>query len=204
MSLPAESLAKIVVMGTSLGGLRAVETVLGALPKHFSLPVVIVQHRVSDADGRLVELLQKHCVLPVSEPDDKDPIEAGHVYVAPPNYHLQVECVGFSLATDAPVHYARPSIDVLFETAADAFGPRVVGVLMTGASQDGAQGLARIVSRGGLAFVQDPTTAESRVMPDAGLQATKVDRVLSTSEIGRQLVTLHRQAIRDAKALYDA
>jgi two-component system chemotaxis response regulator CheB len=120
----------------------------------------------------------------VRDADDKEPIVAGNVYLAPPDYHLLVEPGHFALSTDERVHHARPSIDVLFESAADAYGERVIGVILTGANQDGASGLARIKAAGGVAIVQDPRDSERREMPDAALAATEVDAVLALDEIG--------------------
>ncbi len=159
----------IVVIGTSLGGLSALRLLLGGLPKTFPVPVAIVQHRHKSSDQSMSQFLQDYVMLPVQEVEDKDEIRPGHVYIAPADYHLLVEPGYFTLSTDAPVSYARPSIDVLFESAADTYSERVIGVILTGANQDGAQGLARIKAAGGLAIVQMPTTAESPIMPEAAL-----------------------------------
>ena len=160
---------KIVVIGTSLGGLHALQVLLPGLPKNFPLSVVIVQHRHKDSDDSLSVFLQQYCSLPLTEAEDKEAIAPGRVYLAPPDYHLLVEVGHFALSTEAPVKQARPSIDVLFESAADAYGGRVIGVILTGASNDGSQGLLRIKSQGGLAIVEEPTTAESPTMPKAAL-----------------------------------
>lgn len=182
---------KIVVIGASLGGFSALKTLLGGLPKDFALPVTIAQHRgrnVCDVD--LSALLQHHCPLPVGEPEDKEDIVPGRVYIAPADYHLLVEEGNFALSTEGPVISARPSIDVLFESAAVAYGTGVVGVLLSGASRDGAEGLARIKKHGGVAVVQDPKTAEFSVMPSAGIESTQVDRILTLPEIPRFLIDL--------------
>ena len=179
--------ADIVVVGTSLGGLAALEILLSGLPAEFPLPVAIVQHRGMDSDETLMLLLQVHCALPVSEPDDKDPIEPGRIYLAPPGYHLLVDRGSFALSMDAKVCYARPSIDVLFESAAEAYKERVIGVVLTGASRDGSEGLARIKGRGGLAVVQDPKGAEAPTMPEAAIAKVKVDRILPLPQIGLHL-----------------
>lgn len=179
--------ADIVVVGTSLGGLAALEILLSGLPAEFPLPVAIVQHRGMDSDETLMLLLQVHCALPVSEPDDKDPIEPGRIYLAPPGYHLLVDRGSFALSMDAKVCYARPSIDVLFESAAEAYKDRVIGVVLTGASRDGSEGLARIKERGGLAVVQDPKGAEAPTMPEAAIAKVKVDRILPLPEIAQFL-----------------
>ena len=174
---------EIVVVGTSYGGLAALQTLLPALAPAFPAPVAIAQHRGKDMDDGLCEFLRRHCPLPLSEPNDKDRIESGHVYLAPRDYHLLVELGRFALSTESPVAFARPSIDVLFESAADAYRERVVGVVLTGANRDGARGLARIKSYGGRAVVQEPQDAVSRAMPEAAREAAKVDRVLPLGEI---------------------
>jgi len=183
---------QLVAVGTSLGGLNALTTLLGQLPPDLAVPVVIVQHRSASTDGAgLAAILQDRTRLPVLEAEDKMPLEAGRVYLAPADYHLLVEQRGLlALSTDAPVRSARPSIDVLFETAAEAYGDGLIGVLLTGASADGADGLVRVKARGGWAIVEDPSTAECRTMPAAGLAVTAVDYVLPLAKIGSHLVTL--------------
>lgn len=173
----------IVVVGTSYGGLAALQEFLPGLAPDLRLPVVVVQHRSRDADDGLCEFLQRCCPLPLGEPNDKDRVERGRVYLAPRDYHLFVEGDHFSLSTDPLVGFARPSIDVLFESAADAYRERAVGVVLTGAGRDGARGLARIKEAGGLAVVQDPREAESRAMPEAAAAAARVDRLLPLREI---------------------
>jgi two-component system chemotaxis response regulator CheB len=138
----------------------------------------------------LVELLQKQCVLPVSEPEDKTPIERDHVYVAPSDYHLLVERDHVALSVDPPVWYARPSIDVLFESVADAYGPAAVGVMLTNSNEDGAAGARAIKRAGGRLIVQDPETAESPVGPRAVLALTEVDAILPIQSIADALVKL--------------
>ncbi|MDI6777288.1 MAG: chemotaxis protein CheB [Syntrophales bacterium] len=178
----------LVVIGASRGGMRVLEKLLSALPKEFSLPVVVVQHRGGDTEDVLVRLLQEHCALTVKEPEDKEVILLGHVYLAPADYHLLVEGDHFAMSNAEPVWYSRPSIDVLFESAADSYGERVIGVILTGNNQDGAKGLAAIKNQGGTAIVQDPATAEARVMPEAAIAATNIDRILSPEKIGPFLV----------------
>ena len=175
----------LIVIGASWGGLHAVGEILAALPEDTDAAVVIAQHRRADAvEGGLAGLLRHRTGLPVADVDDKAPIQRGRVYLAPPDYHLLIQNGYFSLSKDAHVHYARPSIDVLFESAADAYGDRVIGVILTGANADGAQGLAEVKRRGGVAVVQDPGTAERREMPSAALAATAADAVLPLAEIG--------------------
>jgi two-component system chemotaxis response regulator CheB len=181
----------LVVIGTSLGGLQAVLSVLKALPADLPVPVVIVQHRGAGSDGNLVDLLQQSTVLKVVEAEDKTALLPATVFIAPADYHMLVEEGGsLALSTEGPVRSARPSIDVLFETAADAYGPELIGVLLTGASADGALGLARVKARGGRAIVQDPATAECATMPAAGIAATAVDYILPLERIGDHLVSL--------------
>ncbi len=185
---------KIIVVGTSLGGLNALAVLLRGLPPDFMLPMAIVQHRHKDSDRSLDAFLQEYCALPIGEVEDKAPIMPGHVYLAPADYHLLVEPDGFALSTEAPVWYARPSIDVLFESAAGAYGAFAVGVIMTGASQDGALGLAAIKARGGLAVVQEPDTAECRVMPEAAIATAAVDCVLPLEEIAPFLMRITQRS----------
>jgi two-component system chemotaxis response regulator CheB len=182
---------ELAVLGTSLGGLRALETILAALPHHLSFAIAIVQHRHRFSDGELVSHLQQQTSLPILEASDKQPITAGRIYLAPADYHLLVERMGYSaLSTDAPICHARPSIDVLFESAADAYGKQVVGIILTGASQDGAQGLAQINTAGGLTIVQDPATAESVVMPKAAIAAVPTAKILPLKAIASLLIGL--------------
>jgi two-component system chemotaxis response regulator CheB len=181
---------EIVVMGTSLGGLQALEKVLGALPAQFPVPVAVVQHRGKNSDDTLTQLLRRYTPLRVYDAEDKMPLEPGAVYISPPNYHLLVEDGYLALSCDAPVLYARPSIDVLFESAAESYGSRTIGVIMTGASSDGAEGIAAIKKRGGVAVAEDPDTAEARTMPAAAIAAAKVDRILPLAGIGPYLAAL--------------
>jgi two-component system chemotaxis response regulator CheB len=175
----------IVMVGTSWGGLAALRALVSGLPDSLCMAVTLVQHRHKDSDHLLRMLLQERSSLPVCEVEDKMPIEHGMVYVAPPDYHTLVERGYFSLSTEAPVRYSRPSIDVAFGTAADSYGHRTVGIVLTGANSDGAEGLRLISDRGGLALVQDPVTAESATMPRAAARAVPRARVMSLEEIIR-------------------
>lgn len=188
---------ELVVIGTSLGGLHALEVLLAGLPKSFPLPVAIVQHRYKAADSTLATLLQRYSAMQVKEPEDKEAIVPGQIYLAPADYHLLVEAglsqgivPYFALSTEAPVAYARPSIDVLFESAADAYTQKVIGVILTGANDDGAQGLAKIKTRGGMTIVQEPATAEVPVMPEAAIAASRVNSILPLADIAPFLVNL--------------
>lgn len=180
----------IIVMGVSMGGFKTLQTILGALPSGFETPIVIVQHRHSDSGTPLARQLQKYCALSLGEPDDTEPIFPGKVYLAPAGYHLMVQKNRFSLSTDAPVSYAIPSIDVLFESAADSYGARTMGVLLSGANDDGVRGLRKIKAMGGHIIAQDPATAESPIMPQAAISSGVVDRILPLTEIIPYILTL--------------
>jgi two-component system, chemotaxis family, protein-glutamate methylesterase/glutaminase len=181
---------ELVVVGTSWGGLTALGRLLDHLPDGVDLPIAIAQHRGPDSvEGALRAWLQRRSTRVVHEVVDKDPIERGGVYLAPADYHLLVERGSFALSLDERVRHARPSIDVLFESAADAYGAGVIGIVLTGANDDGAAGLARIKERGGLALAQDPATAEARTMPDAAIAAA-APIVLSLEQIGPTIAEL--------------
>jgi two-component system chemotaxis response regulator CheB len=180
-----------VAIGVSTGGLRALEALLCPLPADFPLPLLIVQHVDRDAGAGLAQLLDQRCALRVKEADDQDAIVPGTAYVAPANYHLLVENrERLTLSVDPHVSFARPSIDVLFESAADVFGPHLIGVVLTGANFDGAAGLKRVKDRGGLAIVQEPEDAEAAQMPRAALAATEVDHVVPLGSMATLLVPL--------------
>jgi two-component system chemotaxis response regulator CheB len=181
---------EIVVIGTSTGGLKALQALLSGLPGDFSLPIVIVQHRGKDSDNGLSEYLSECSSLPVSEPEDKEPLLDGHVYLASRDYHLMIENRDFALSTVPPVRFARPSIDVLFESVADAFQTRAIGVILTGANSDGARGLAAIKSRGGLTIVEEPGSAACRELPDAAIALAMPDWILPLHQIAPQLITV--------------
>lgn len=196
-SAPSQPYFELVVVGTSLGGLSALEILLKGLPRSFPASVAIVQHRHKDSNARLSEFLQSFSLLPLQDAVDKSAIVPGHVYLAPADYHLLVESVGrFALSTDMPVSYARPSIDVLFESAADAYGRHTIGVILTGSGRDGAAGLARIKAQGGLTLVQEPQTAESQMMPKAAIATTAVDWILPLADIAPRLIHLCQPVIR--------
>jgi two-component system chemotaxis response regulator CheB len=181
----------LVCIGASWGGLKAVGQVLTDLPEDFDLPIAVAQHRHPDSQAEtLAQLLQTRTNRPVLDVEDKMPIASRHVYIAPPNYHLLVERGSFALSVDEHIQYARPSIDVLFETAAHAYGAGVIGIILTGANADGALGLAGIKSAGGVALIQDPLGAARRTMPDAAIAATAADAVLPVEEIANFLYGL--------------
>ena len=180
-----------VVMGLSAGGMHALKVIIPALSSSFPLPVAITQH-ISESSGRfLVDYLNQLGSLIVKEAEDKEPLRSGHAYLAPAGYHLLIEDDRtFSLSVDDRVNYCCPSIDVLFESAADAFGKSLIGVVLTGANGDGSRGLKSIKARGGAAIVQNPKTAESRYMPQAALEATVVDHVVTLEELAPLLMQL--------------
>jgi two-component system chemotaxis response regulator CheB len=175
---------ELICIGASWGGLRAIETVLNDIPPAVDPPIVVAQHRDAQKSA-LAHVISRHTRRPVVDASDKQSLEPGHVYLAPADYHLLVERGSLALSLEARVQYARPSIDVLFESAADAYGADVIGVILTGANADGAEGLARIKRYGGVAIVQDPAEAERRAMPEAAIAATVADAVLPLAEIGK-------------------
>ncbi len=183
-------MVELIVVGASLGGFDALAALLGALPEDYPLPLAVVQHRSVDSEDLLPVLLQRMTRLPLAEVEDKQPILPGRVYIAPANYHLLVERNHFALSVDDRVRFARPSIDVLFESAADAYRERLAAVLLSGSNDDGAHGIARVKARGGLAIVQDPASAESARMPAAAIAASPVDYVLPLAGIAQLLTEL--------------
>jgi len=171
--------------------MTALSSVLPLLSEDFTLPVIIVQHQHPHGDDFLVHYLDEKCRIPVKQAQEKEAIVPGVIYLAPPNYHLLVEMDRtFSFSITARVNYARPSIDVLFETAAETFGANTIGIILTGANSDGSDGLKEIKGHGGLTIVQDPATAEATEMPRSALRATAVDYLLTPEEIGRLLDNL--------------
>ncbi|RTR34241.1 chemotaxis protein CheB [Shewanella atlantica] len=179
---------RAVVIGASAGGLAAVETVLKELKTSFCLPILLVQHISPHTQSYLATHFEDKCALKVKEADDKEPIKRGYFYIAPPNYHLLVEYDGcVALSIDPPVNFSRPSIDVLFESAADYFGKELIGIVLTGANSDGALGLKKIKERGGLTVVQTIETSEAPAMPAAAIQTACVDHILPLEEIGEFL-----------------
>ena len=174
----------IVVIGASWGGLRALEELFAGLPEDFPTPIVVAQHRDDDSDDELLpRLLNRYTSLCVVDADDKARLEPGTILLAPPGYHVLVTDGCVELSVDEPVQFSRPSIDVLFETAADAYGPRAIGVLLTGSNADGAAGLLEIARRGGRTIVQDPATAERPEMPQAALDVMTPDAVAELGDI---------------------
>ena len=180
----------VVAIGTSWGGLAALTTLLGALPADFGVPVVVVQHRSNDSERLLGQLLQDATDLRVCEIEDKDELTPGTVHLAPANYHVLIEDGYVSLTVEEPVRFSRPSIDVMLTSAADTYGSAAIGVVLTGANEDGARGLAQIVKRGGRALVQDPKTAEIPIMPAAAIRAVPTAEVLPLDALVSRLLEL--------------
>jgi two-component system chemotaxis response regulator CheB len=186
---------RAIVVGASAGGVDALLKILGALPRDFSLPIIGVLHLPEGRDSQLAEVFEQRLQRPVRQAADKAPIEPGMIYFAGPGYHLSIEHgKTFSLSQEDRVHHSRPAIDLLFESAADVYAARLVGVLLTGASQDGARGLACIARGGGLTLVQDPAEAQMPVMPEAALALFRPDHILSLHGIGTMLAELEPPA----------
>jgi chemotaxis response regulator CheB len=177
----------LLVMGASAGGLAVFRQILSALPDDFPIPVLIVLHCAPLEQGGPATVLQRYCKLLISEPEDKEPLISWRVYVAPSGYHMLVEPGVIALSSDQPVHYSRPSIDALFKSAARAYGNRVLGILMTGANEDGARGLLEIKKMGGCTIAQDPVTAESPFMPAAALRMDAAEYVCSIDDVASSL-----------------
>ncbi len=180
-----------VVVGASAGGVDALIALLAELPAHWRLPAVVVIHLPEGHESRLAEVFRHRLPFPVQEAEDKAPVRPGTLYFAPPGYHLSIERDrSFSLSCEPPVLFSRPAIDLLMASAADAYGPALVGVLLTGANVDGAEGLRRIHQAGGLTVVQDPAEALVATMPLAAIAAHPPDFVLPLREIRALLLQL--------------
>jgi len=183
-----------VVMGVSTGGVEALRIILGALPPDFAAPVLVVTHVAPESGNGLATLLDDLCAIKVKEADELETPVAGCVYLAPPNYHLLVELNRqLTLSVDPPINFARPSVDVLFETAAEAYGPGLVGVVLTGAGSDGARGLARVRERGGITVIQSPDQAECDSMPRHALLLVQPDHLVHLADVASLLVKLSKE-----------
>lgn len=182
-------MTRAVVIGASAGAVNALSEVLPALPADYPLPVLIVVHIPADRRNMMAPLFQSKCRMKVQEAEDKEPVQPGTIYFAPPDYHLLVEQDGtLALSTDEPVLHSRPSIDVLFESAADAYGGDLVGVVLTGANADGAKGLRAVCDAGGVALIEDPKNAFSDAMPLAAIRACPLASILSLDGITQHLL----------------
>lgn len=184
----SEAMIEAVVIGASAGAIDALSEILPELPEQFSLPVIVVVHLREDRNSALVDLFRQRCRVEVCEAEDKMPLSAGVVYFAPPDYHLLIDVERWlALSVDPPVQFSRPSIDVLFQSAADVFGAGLVGVVLSGANSDGARGLRSIVDAHGTALVQDPAEAYAPLMPQAAIDACPEARRLSLKQIATYL-----------------
>jgi len=186
----------VVAIGTSWGGLAALTKLFGALPGDFKLPIVVVQHRGNDVERLLGQLLQDATHLTVCEIEDKDSLRPGTIHVAPANYHVLFDDGYLSLTVEEPVRFSRPSIDVMLGSAADAYGPKAIGVVLTGANDDGSRGLAQIAARGGKALVQDPKTAEIPIMPIAAINAVPTAEIVPLDRLAKRLMELSEEPAR--------
>lgn len=181
-----------VVIGVSAGGLNALRKLLTRFPPYFSYPIIIVQHLSPGSDNAWIDIINNECSLRVKEADEKERIESGTIYIAPPDYHLLVEKnKTLSLTIDERVKFARPSINVLFETAVEAYRDKLIGIILTGATDDGALGLKRIKELGGTTIAQDPHTADSGFMPAAAITMGIIDHVLPLEGIADFLIRIH-------------
>jgi len=184
-----------IVIGASAGGVEALLNILSPLRVGFVLPIIVVLHLPEERRSHLAEVFARRVALPVLEAADKTPVVAGTLYFAAPGYHLSVELDrSFSLSLEERVHHSRPAIDYLFQSAADAYGPTLAAVLLTGANRDGAEGMSQVQRRGGLTIVQDPDDAQVATMPQAALDRVQPDHILPIRGIGRLLVELERIA----------
>lgn len=183
-----------IVIGVSAGGLTALTRILGVLPANYHVPIVVVQHRSRDERTLLEEILQTKCKINIRQAEEKEPILSGAVYFAPPDYHLLIEeNKTFSLTYDQPENYSRPSIDVLFETAAIVFGSKLAGIILTGANADGSSGIKMISRNGGTTIAQDPATAEYPEMPQSAIKTGYIQKIMDLDAIGKFLLELKKK-----------
>ena len=180
----------LIVIGCSWGGFLALREIFDSFPEDFPVPIVVAQHRMAQAEDNLHTSLQSASRVPIADVMDKEPLVGGSIYLAPSDYHTMVEGKHLALSTEEVVQYARPSIDVLFESAANSFGSSLIAVILTGANEDGADGMCRVKELGGYTIVQDPDSAIRREMPEAALAKVRPDRVMALEEIGPHLVEL--------------
>lgn len=175
---------KAVIIGGSAGSFQVVTKILSSLPKNFPMPVLLCLHRLKHVRSGFMEALMLKSNIPVEEPYDKDQLKPGRAYLAPANYHMYIELANrIALSTEEPVNHSRPSIDLSFITAANAYRQKLIGIILSGANKDGAFGLKKISENGGVAIVQDPNECEVRTMTQTALQLTKTDYVYSTDQI---------------------
>ena len=185
---------KAIVIGGSAGSIEVLGVLLAALPASLRAAVLVVLHLPRERPSLLCKIFQRRCALPLREAQDKEPIESGTLYFAPPDYHMLVDTgPALALSVDPPVHYTRPSIDVLFESAADAYRHQLIGIVLSGANQDGARGLAAVHAQGGLCLVQEPASAAMRTMPEAAQQRTAGCQALDPQGLAALLTALHQK-----------
>ncbi|MBC3372892.1 chemotaxis protein CheB [Pseudomonas sp. SWRI92] len=184
-------LIEAIVVGASAGGVEALLKIFSPLRRGFRVPILVVLHLPDERNSQLAQVFRHRLAVPVEEAQDKQDISPGTLYVATPGYHLSVEADrSLSLSLEDPVHHSRPSIDVLFESAADVYGPDLLAVVLTGANSDGARGLAKVKAQGGLTIVQDPEEAQVCTMPEAALSLHEPDHILTLQGIGQLLAGL--------------
>jgi len=189
--LGIEKKYQAIVIGTSAGGLYALSDLFKQLPANYPVPIIVVQHRSKDRQELLEEVLQSKCKIKIKQADEKERVAKGVVYIAPPDYHLLVESdLTFSLSSDEPVLYSRPSIDVLFESAAEVYKDKLIGIILTGANKDGASGISKIRKMGGLTIAQAPAEAQFPYMPDASIETKNIQHIWAISEIQSFLLNL--------------
>jgi len=185
---------KAIVIGGSAGSFHVLQDLLSKIPAEFAIPIIICCHRLKHIKNGFIEALSTKSIKQVKEPEDKEVIKRGMVYLAPANYHMNIEMgYTFSLSTEQMVNNSRPSIDITFETAAYTYKERLIGILLTGANKDGALGMKRIKERGGLTVVQDPMQCAMDTMPKAALQATAIDHVFGVLEIANLLNQINKR-----------
>lgn len=186
---------RLIVIGVSTGGVHALKLIFNKLPPDFAIPILVVQHISPESGKGLATLLDELCRIRVKEAEEEEMLTPACVYIAPPNYHMLVERGGsISLSDDPPVNFARPSVDVLFESAAAAFGRGVIGVILTGAGFDGGRGIQRVKEQGGLVIVQEPEDAEASSMPENALSHVSADHVAPLKQIPELLMELLKSA----------
>lgn len=185
----SEAIPKAIAIGASAGAVEALLTILPELPHNYPHPVFVVVHVPPDRRNVMAPLFEARCRIAVKEAEDKETIAGGTIYFAPSDYHLLIEeDFTIALSSDELVHHSRPAIDVLFESAADAYGSGLTGIILTGANQDGAAGLAAIARAGGIAIVEDPDTAYASQMPSFALAACPTARTVDVKQIARELL----------------
>ena len=189
---------EVIVIGTSAGGLNALRVILEKLPKSYPIPILVVQHISADSEDFWIRNLNTQCKIQVKEAEEKEKVTGGNVYIAPPDYHILLEYdQTITLSQEEKLNFSRPSIDILFETATDVYKEKLMGVVLTGASKDGAKGLRKIKKNGGITVVQNPTTAEFNLMPVEAIRASKPDYLLSLQQIADLLISSVKKADKE-------